>query len=177
MVSKPQVASLANPEKLSYEAYPQTMAALRSFRASRHFRREILDKMKLGSDTMLDLGNLYTAALPAWMAAGFEQALEEDSLEAGEEVLTLGYGSGDAAEVIPFFMAEGWREATKKIQFGDAMNFAVDLSREQYEALHDGRRAKNLNYVPNNEFVIDRVGGSDERHFSDYGIEYYKYIA
>ena len=177
MVSKPQVASLANPEKLSYEAYPQTMAALRSFRASRHFRREILDKMKLGSDTMLDLGNLYTAALPAWMAAGFEQALEEDSLEAGEEVLTLGYGSGDAAEVIPFFMAEGWREATKKIQFGDAMNFAVDLSREQYEALHDGRRAKNLDYVPNNEFVIDRVGGSDERHFSDYGIEYYKYIA
>ena len=30
-----------------------TMAALRAFRASRHFRREILDKMKLGSDTML----------------------------------------------------------------------------------------------------------------------------
>jgi hydroxymethylglutaryl-CoA synthase len=111
------------------------------------------------------------------MAAGFEQALEEDSLKAGEEVLTLGYGSGDAAEVIPFFMAEGWRQATKKIQFGDAMNFAVDLSREQYEALHDGRRALGLDYVPNNEFVIDRVGGSDERHFSDYGIEYYKYIA
>ena len=103
------------------------MAALRAFRASRHFRREILDKMTLGSDTMLDLGNLYTAALPAWMAAGFEQALEEDSLDAGEEVLTLGYGSGDAAEVIPFFMAEGWREATQKISFGDAMEFAVDL--------------------------------------------------
>lgn len=177
MLSKPEVAAFADRERLNFEAYPLTMAALRAFRASRHFRREILDKMKLGSDTMLDLGNLYTAALPAWMAAGFEQALEENSLEVGEEVLTLGYGSGDAAEVIPFFMAEGWREATKKIQFGAAMNFAVDLSREQYEALHDGRRAKNLDYVPNNEFVIDRVGGSDERHFSDYGIEYYKYIA
>ena len=94
MASKPEITRLAKPDTLNYEAYPLTMAALRAFRASRHFRREILDKMKLGSDTMLDLGNLYTAALPAWMAAGFEQALDENSLEAGQEVLTLGYGSG-----------------------------------------------------------------------------------
>ena len=176
MLTKPEVARFADPERLNFEAYPLTMAALRAFRASRHFRREILDKMKLGSDTMLDLGNLYTAALPAWMAAGFEQALEEDSLDVGEEVLTLGYGSGDAAEVIPFFMAEGWREATQKICFGDAMKFAVDLNFEQYKALHDGRHVTDLEYSPNNEFVIDRVGCQDERHFADLGIEYYKYI-
>jgi len=124
---------------------------------------------------MLDLGNLYTAALPAWMAAGFEQALDEDSLAPGEEVLTLGYGSGDAAEVIPFFMADGWREATAAIGFGDVMQLAVDLNQEQYTALHDGRHAKGLVYVPQNEFVIDRVGMSDERQFTDLGIEYYRY--
>ncbi|MGB5332840.1 MAG: hypothetical protein WBM80_12935 [Woeseiaceae bacterium] len=177
MLSKPEVAALATPEALHYEAYPLTMATLRAFRASRHYRREILDKMALGSDTMLDLGNLYTAALPAWMAAGFEQALDENSLSPGEEVLTLGYGSGDAAEVIPFFMADGWREAAAKIRFNDAMQLSVDLNREQYEALHDGRRVSGLSYVPNNEFVIDRVGGTDERHFTDLGIEYYKFIA
>jgi hydroxymethylglutaryl-CoA synthase len=177
MLSKPEVAQYATPEKLHFEAYPLTMAALRAFRASRHFRKEILDKLALGSDMMLDLGNLYTAALPAWMAAGFEQALEEDSLVAGEEVLTLGYGSGDAAEVIPFFMADNWREAAARMQFGSSMNFAVDLDREQYEALHDGRRVSGLDYVPKNEFVIDRVGGSEERHFTDLGIEYYRFIA
>lgn len=177
MVSKPAVAALAGPETHQFEAYPLTMAVLRAFRASRHYRKEILDKMALGSDMMLDLGNLYTAALPAWMAAGFEQALEEDSLRAGEEVLTLGYGSGDAAEVIPFFMADGWREATAKIKFNAAMQLAVDLSQEQYEALHDGRRVAGLDYLPNNEFVVDRVGGTEERHFTDMGIEYYKYIA
>jgi hydroxymethylglutaryl-CoA synthase len=177
MVSKPAVAALAGPETHQFEAYPLTMAALRAFRASRHYRKEILDKMALGSDMMLDLGNLYTAALPAWMAAGFEQALEENSLSAGEEVLTLGYGSGDAAEVIPFFMADGWREATAKIQFNSAMQLAVDLNHEQYKALHDGRRVSGLDYLPNNEFVIDRVGGIEERHFTDMGIEYYKYIA
>jgi hydroxymethylglutaryl-CoA synthase len=152
------------------------MAVLRAFRASRHYRREILDKLALGSDTMLDLGNLYTAALPAWLAAGFEQALDEDSLEAGEEVLTLGYGSGDAAEVIPFYMADGWREATAQIGFGDVMRHAVDLDGVQYQALHDGRRVAGLDYLPQNEFVIDRVGYADERHFSDLGIEYYRYV-
>lgn len=177
MISKPEVAQFANREQLQYEAYPQTMAVLRAFRASRHFRLEILDKLRLGSDTMLDLGNLYTAALPAWMAAGFEQALEEQSLTAGEEVLTMGYGSGDAAEVIPFFMVDGWQEAAAKIQFSKAMELAIDLTREQYEALHDGRKANGLDYLPKKEFVIDRVGGIDERHFADLGIEYYRYIA
>ncbi len=178
MLSKPEVAALAGPERLQYEVYPLTMAVLRIFRASRHFRREILDKLALGSDTMLDLGNLYTAALPAWMAAGFEQALDEGSLATGEEVLTLGYGSGDAAEVIPFFIADGWRDATAAIGFGDVMQFAVDLSREQYIALHDGHHAAGLDYpVPRNEFVIDRVGTTDERHFADLGIEYYRYVS
>ena len=177
MTSKPEVALLADPEKLSYEAYPMAMAVLRIFRASRHFRKEILYKLRLGSDTMLDLGNLYTAALPAWMAAGFEQALDEDSLSPGEEVLTLGYGSGDAAEVIPFFMADNWREAASKIRFADAMEMTLDLNQQQYEALHDGRRVRDLDYVPSNEFVIERVGQRSDRHFTDLGIEYYRYIA
>jgi len=176
MMSQPRVSTLASPERLQYEIYPLTMAALRVFRESRPYRREILDKLALGSDTMLDLGNLYTAALPAWLAAGFEQALDEDSLQPGEEVLTLGYGSGDAAEVIPFFMAERWREATKSIGFANVMNHAVDLSFEQYKALHDGRRPQGLNYVPKNEFIIDHVGSAVERHFSDLGIEYYRYV-
>ena len=176
MLGKPAVATLADAENLNLEAYPLTMAVLRSFRASRHYRREILDKLALGSDTMLDLGNLYTAALPAWLAAGFEQALDENSLRAGEEVLTLGYGSGDAAEVIPFFMADDWRESASKIAFADAMSLSVDLSMDQYHALHDGKHVAGLDYVPRNEFVIDRVGQSNDRHFTDLGIEYYRYV-
>ncbi len=175
MQSSPEVATLAAPDTVQAEAYPLTMAVLRAFRASRHFRREILDKLALGSDTMLDLGNLYTAALPAWMAAGFEQAYEEDCLAPREEVLTMGYGSGDAAEVIPLYMADEWRSASEKIRFAEAMSTAVDLDFEQYAALHDGRQVQNLAYIPQNEFVIDRVGNADERHFSDLGIEYYRY--
>ena len=177
MLSQPEVSQLAEPERLQNEAYPLTMAVYRVFRASRHYRREILDKLALGSDTMLDLGNLYTAALPAWMAAGFEQALAENGLSIGEEILTLGYGSGDAAEVIPFFMADGWREASARIGFATAMDHAIDLNFDQYEAMHAGRHVTGLAHLPKNEFVIDRVGRQEERHFSDLGIEYYRYVS
>mgnify|MGYP003304989991 FL=1 len=176
MNSKPPIVSLAEQERLNYEAYPLTMAVFRIFRAARRYRREILDKLALGSDTMLDLGNLYTAALPAWIAAGLEQAADEDRDLADQEILTLGYGSGDAAEVIPFVIAEGWRQATSKIGFGKAMESAIDLDESQYIAMHDGRRATNLDYLPQQEFVIDKVGQSDERQFQDIGIEYYRYV-
>src|SRR5690606_10150179 len=176
MLSKPEIVALAEPERLNVEVYPLTMAVFRIFRASRRYRREILDKLALGSDTMLDLGNLYTAALPAWIAAGFEQALDEGRELEGEELLTLGYGSGDAAEVIPFFAAEQWREAAASIRFAGAMELAVDLSREQYEALHDGKRVNGLDYIPQSEFVIEKVGQSDQRQFQDIGIEYYRYV-
>ncbi|ANO50205.1 hydroxymethylglutaryl-CoA synthase family protein [Woeseia oceani] len=177
MSSKPKVAELASPERLHYEAYPLAMAVFRIFRASRHYRREILDKMALGSDTMLDLGNLYTAALPAWMAAGFEQALDEDRFEVGEEILTLGYGSGDAAEVIPFFMAPDWRAASSKIGFAGAMDHAIDINADQYAALHAGHKAPGLDFLPREEFVIEKVGRSEERQFQDLGIEYYRYVS
>ncbi|HSD70613.1 MAG TPA: hypothetical protein VLB07_13735 [Woeseiaceae bacterium] len=176
MLSKPEIVALANPEQLNYEAYPMTMAVFRVFRASRRYSREILDKLALGSDMMLDLGNLYTAALPAWLAAGFEQALDEGRDLQGEELLTLGYGSGDAAEVIPFFVSERWREATARIGFAAAMEMAVDLTAAQYEALHDGRRPTGLEYLPHHEFVIDKVGRTDQRQFQDLGIEYYRYV-
>ncbi len=176
MTSEPAVAGLAVPERHNFEAYPLTMAVFKIFRAARTYRREILDKLALGSDTMLDLGNLYTAALPAWMAAGLEEAAEENRELAGEEVLTFGYGSGDAAEVIPLVMADGWRDATAKIRFAESMQFAVDLKEHQYAALHDGRRVADLQYLPKDEFVIDKVGQTDHRQFQDLGIEYYRYV-
>ena len=153
------------------------MAVFRIFRAARKYRREILDKLALGSDTMLDLGNLYTAALPAWMAAGFEQAADEGRELAGEEMLTLGYGSGDAAEVIPLVVANEWREATARIHFADSMEFAVDLNEKQYADLHDGRRVGDLTYLPKDEFIIEKVGRTNQRQFQDIGIEYYRYVS
>jgi hypothetical protein len=56
------------------------------------------------------------------------------------------------------------------------MELAVDLDFEQYKALHDGRKVRGLDYLPRNEFVIEKVGRADERQFQDLGIEYYRYV-
>jgi hydroxymethylglutaryl-CoA synthase len=172
----PDIKNLANPTDLNNEAFPMTMAIFKIFRASRHYRREVLDKMALGSDTMLDLGNLYTAALPAWIAAGIEQALIENIDLTGTEILTLGYGSGDAAEVIPFKVCKGWKDAAKNIQFSKAMSFTIDINKEQYIDLHNGKSLERLNYELKNEFIIERVGNSEQKNYQDIGIEYHRYI-
>jgi hydroxymethylglutaryl-CoA synthase len=176
MDCEPNVVELACPERVRDEAYPMTMAVLQVFRSTECFQREVLDKLSLGADSNRDMGNLYTAAMPAWLAAGLEQSLAEDIDLTGEELLTLGYGSGDAAEVIPFFVAPGWREASRKIAFSKSLEPCVDLTHDQYVALHEGQPVSGLTQQPNNEFVIADVGHSDDRHFHDFGIEYYRYV-
>ena len=57
------------------------------------------------------------------------------------EILTLGYGSGDAAEVIPFIVSDGWREATARIGFGKPRwNLPSISTSHSTLPLHDGRR-------------------------------------
>ena len=176
-VSSLDIKKFANPDDLNKDAFPLSMNVSKIFRESRHYRREILDKMALGSDKMLDLGNLYTAALPAWIAAGFEQAYEEKISIENSEILTLGYGSGDAAEVIPMRVTENWRSAAKKINFSDAMNFAIDLNKKQYFDMHEGLDSKDLDYAKKNEFVIDQVGDINRKNYQNFGIEFHRYIS
>lgn len=173
--SKRRIDDLANPEMIGQDGFPNTMGILHAFRRSPAFQDEVLQKLSLGSESNCDIGNLYTAALPAWLAAGFEVARDDDVELAGEELLTMGYGSGDAAEVIPFHVVDSWRDAAAVIGFEDAMSYAVDLSREQYEAMHDRRLAEGLAPLGDDVFHVARVGNSDERHFSDIGIEYHAY--
>jgi hydroxymethylglutaryl-CoA synthase len=167
------ISQLASAENIGLEAYPHAMAVLHAFRCTEAYVREVLDKLSLGSESNNNLGNLYTAALPAWLAAGFEVALDQNLDLAGEELLTMGYGSGDAAEVIPFHVVDSWRDAAAAIGFADAMTYAVDLSQEQYEALHDRRPVRGLAPPEADVFLVDRIGTTDERHFSDIGIEYH----
>ncbi len=138
--------------------------------------RLIESKLWLGAEAMKDLGNLYTAALPAWLAAGLAQAQRGGIDLAGQEWLALGYGSGDAAEAIPMRVAAGWERAAAKINFEEALRGPVDLTREHYLALHEGRPSDLPPLVLHDEFVIDRVGTAEGPQFYDVGIEYYRYV-
>jgi len=175
MNSHPDVARLEGGD-LSFEAYPLSMLALKAFRETETHRQVVEAKMQLGSDAMMDLGNLYTAAMPAWLAAGLDQAAKQNAELDGREMLLMGYGSGDAAEAIPARIVSGWKRHAVKIKFNAALDHPVDLELTQYQALHDGRIAGNLQPAPPQGFIVDRIGTRDERQFQDYGIEYYRYV-
>lgn len=136
----------------------------------------VVDKLSLGADAMRDLGNLYSAALPAWLASGLRQAKDEGLDIAGQHWLALGYGSGDAAEAIPMRVVDGWETAAARINFTEALGSPVDLTESQYLALHEGHPSDVTPVEAAGEFVVESIGTEDGPDFHNLGVEFYRYV-
>ena len=175
MRSKPDVLQLVKDGNIDDDVYPLSIRLLKEFRNSAVFKELVLSKMSLGSESMKDIGNVYCAALPAWIAAGLEEAAETGKDLTNRNILAVGYGSGDAAEAIPACLVKGWENAALKIGFKEALESSQTLTKLQYESLHDTGLAQDL-MEPENGFVIESVGQSSNPNFSDEGIEYYRFI-
>jgi hydroxymethylglutaryl-CoA synthase len=157
--------------------YPATNAVSGLARKSKAFKDFVATKMSLGADAMMELGNLYTGALPAWIAAGFDQAAADGVELTGKRLAIIGYGSGDAAEALPIYPVAGWQEAAQKIRFAEALSNPVDLRQEEYEALHDGEIPASLDSVTHRGFRVRAVGERYEPSFQDLCVEYYDFVA
>jgi len=176
MHSSPDILSLVRAGDIDADVYPLSIQLVKQFRASHGFETLVADKMSLGAELMKDIGNVYCAALPAWLAAGIEEALERDIDLTGKPVLAVGYGSGDAAEAIPMRVAGSWRDAASRVGFRAALAPHQTLSRTQYETLHDTGQAAGL-IAPREGFVIESVGCSENPSIHDEGIEYYRFLS
>lgn len=171
-------AAVADAGPAVADPYRATSAVASVLRKQGSFRELLAEKMRLGSGIVCDLGNLYSAALPGWIAAGFEEAYQQGEQLAGHPMVAVGYGSGDAAEALPIRPVAGWEKAAARIRFAEALANPVDLSREQYESFHDRRDAAGIVCTPQGgEFVISHVGERYEPAFQDLGVEYYKYVS
>jgi hydroxymethylglutaryl-CoA synthase len=157
------------------DPYQATTSVASLVRKKARFRELLEKKMSMGSTYVRDLGNLYSAALPSWLAAAFEEASQDKLDLAHHPMVAVGYGSGDAAEAWPIRAVAGWMSAAERIGVRRATEGAIDLTREQYEALHDGHEV-DIAYVPQDEFVISHVGERYDPAFQDLGVEYYKYV-
>lgn len=153
------------------DPFPNSSALVAALRRRPDYEHTVLGPLRWGDGPMMELGNIYSGALPAWLAAGLEQAAEAGSDWAGREILLIGYGSGDAAEALPMRVCAGWQAAAGRIRFAEALAARHDLSRDQYEALHDGRVVDDLPEPPG--FRIERIGTRTDHDFQDEGIEYY----
>lgn len=154
------------------EPYPLTAALMKAFRESPTYKLVVDDKMRLGSKAMMAMGNLYSAALPGWLAAGLEEAAKGGRDLAGREILLIGYGSGDASEAIPARVVPGWQAAAQRIHLAGALDRAVPLNAEQYAALHEGRPAPGLPSACAG-IRIERIGERRTGALQDFGIAYY----
>jgi hydroxymethylglutaryl-CoA synthase len=172
----PDLARFAVRERISDEIFPASLAVLKRFRHTEAFGELVGSKMRLGTQGMRELGNLYTAALPAWLAAGLDEARTTGTDLHGKEVLLLGYGSGDAADAIPITIEPGWQRASAAIDFASSLLPIIDLTHDQYLALRDRTSVSGITYAPHSEFVIDRVGSEATHTFQDAGVEYYRYV-
>jgi hydroxymethylglutaryl-CoA synthase len=175
--SEPDLYKRVLDGQAEIDPYPATGKAAGVLRRRPQFIELLEKKMGLGGEIVRDLGNLYSAALPAWIAAGFEQAVRDDIELTGASMVMVGYGSGDAAEAIPMSAVAGFREAASRIKFKEALERARDLTRDEYEALHDGTEFEDEAFQPSDEFAIQRVGVTYEATFQDLGVEYYEYVA
>lgn len=176
MRSKPDILNLVRSGDIDADVYPLSIQLVKYFRTSDAFEALVADKMSIGAELMKDIGNVYCAALPAWIAAGLEEAHERSLELHGKPVLAVGYGSGDAAEAIPMRIASQWREAAAKIGFRAALEPHQTLSRVQYENLHDSGQATGL-VAPRAGFVVDSVGSSANPSINDEGVEYYRFLS
>jgi hydroxymethylglutaryl-CoA synthase len=168
-------AAACPADGLPDDAFPVATAVLKAFRKSDAYPRIVDDKLRFGTAAMMELGNLYTAALPAWLAAGLDDAAAQGADLDGRDLLVLGYGSGDAAEAIPARVAPGWREAAAAIHFRDTLADAMDLDRAEYALLHDSGTLNGVPVRAVSGLVIDHVGEREDRAFQDFGIAYYRY--
>lgn len=156
---------------------PQAQALFRHFFKSPRFSAFSQRAMQLGADAMRDLGNLYTASLPAWLATAFDQAAGQDAELSGASMIAVGYGSGDAAEALPLRVSPHWRDAARLIAFTRALDNAVDLDQAQYETLHEGQQPQDIPPADSGSgFIIADIGRRYDDDFQDLGIEYYRFI-
>jgi hydroxymethylglutaryl-CoA synthase len=165
----------AQRDGVDVEPTPELQRAIKGFRAGAWYKKFVAGKMSLGADGAMELGNLYTASLPAWWVSAFAHAHRDHIDLAGRTLLAIGYGSGDAAEAWPLRVVPHWRDAAARIGFADALADAVDLDRASYEALHDGHDVE-LDAEPRHGFVVDRVGACLSGTGQDVGIEYYRFV-
>ncbi len=174
--SSPDLFAHVLSGNIQTDPYVATSAVAAVLRKRQGFRELLTQKMSMGGDVTKALGNLYSAALPAWIAAGLEEGAEQGLPLAGARMVAIGYGSGDAAESIPISPVVGFEAAAKRIGARAALDQAIDLTRAQYESLHDHRELPGVDYRPREEFVISRVGTAYDAAFQDLGVEYYDYV-
>ena len=154
----------------------KTNKALKSLHRIKPFKEKVLSKLKLGNELTKEMGNIYSGSIFAWLAAGIEDSMRNGKVLNGQDALLIGYGSGDAAEVIPISFTQHCCNEESNIKYSAAFNEPVNLDRNQYIKLRTDKILEGTQHKKPKGFIVSKVGKEESSIFQDAGIEYYEYI-
>ena len=162
---------------INKDLFPKTSKALKSLNKIKTFKDKVLSKLKFGKELTKELGNIYSGSIFAWLAAGLEYSMENGRTLNGKDALLIGYGSGDAAEVIPISFTQNCCDNEKSIKYSAAFSNPVNLDHNQYIKLRTNKVLEGIDSKKSKGFVVTKVGTEESTDFQDAGIEYYKYLS
>ena len=161
---------------LNADFLPLSNGVIKKIKNDDQFQNKILAKIEFGSLLTMEMGNIYSGSVFGWLAAGMEDAISRGIDWSNKEALLFGYGSGDAAEVIPLIFTNDWKEASIKTNFSGAFEDQYDLSHQQYLTLRSEKTTNGIDYQLRNQFIVKRIGTEERDDFQDAGIEYYEFL-
>ena len=162
---------------INKDLFPKTSKALKSLNEIKTFKDKVLSKLKFGKELTKELGNIYSGSIFAWLAAGLEYSMKNGKILNGKDALLIGYGSGDAAEVIPISFTQNCCDNEKSIKYSAAFSNPVNLDHNQYIKLRTNKVLEGIESKKSKGFIVSKVGTEESTHFQDAGIEYYKYLS
>ena len=162
---------------INKDLFPKTSKALKSLNKIKTFKDKVLSKLKFGKELTKELGNIYSGSIFAWLAAGIEYSKKNGKTLNGKDALLIGYGSGDAAEVIPISFTPNCCDNEKNIKYSAAFSDPVNLDHNQYIKLRTNKVLEGIESNKSKGFIVSKVGTEESTDFQDAGIEYYKYLS
>ena len=175
LINRPDVSEFPHKD-LNADFLPLSNGVIKKIKNDDQFQNKILAKIEFGSLLTMEMGNIYSGSVFGWLAAGMEDAISRGIDWSNKEALLFGYGSGDAAEVIPLIFTNDWKEASIKTNFSGAFEDQYDLSHQQYLTLRSEKTTNGIDYQLKNQFIVKRIGTEERDDFQDAGIEYYEFL-
>ena len=175
LINRPDVSEFPHKD-LNADFLPLSNKVIKKIKDDDQFQNNVLAKIEYGSLLTMEMGNIYSGSVFGWLAAGMEDAISRGIDWSNKEALLFGYGSGDAAEVIPLIFTNDWKEASIKTNFSGAFEDQYDLSHQQYLTLRSEKTTNGIDYQLRNQFIVKRIGTEERDDFQDAGIEYYEFL-
>ncbi|MBT5216059.1 MAG: hydroxymethylglutaryl-CoA synthase [Gammaproteobacteria bacterium] len=175
LINRVNVSEFAHND-VNSDFLPLSNRVIKTIKENDQFQNNVLAKIEFGSSLTMEMGNIYSGSVFGWLAAGIEDAINKDIDWSNKEVLLFGYGSGDAAEVIPLIFTNDWKEASTKTSFSNAFKDQYNLSHQQYLTLRTEKTTNGIDFKLKNQFIVKRIGTEERDDFQDAGIEYYEYL-